>query len=99
MNYTGQLIGHEIIYSFLIVSLINYTFIVMSIIMTHDLLWLLCLSSSMQENTRLEKMEEKKKQEGRRREAESASASSGNIVDNLLHEIRDGTTLRHRCSK
>lgn len=53
----------------------------------------------MQENARLEKMEEKKKQEGRRREAKGASASSGNIVDNLLHEIRDGTTLRHRCYK
>ena len=53
----------------------------------------------MQENARLEKMEEKKKQEGRRREAKGASASSGNIVDNLLHEIRDGTTLRHRYYK
>ena len=42
---------------------------------------------------------EKKRHEGKRGEAESASASSENVVDNLLHEIRDGTKLRHRCSK
>ena len=51
--------------------------------------------SSLQENAKQEEVE--KKREIRKATAGNAPVSSENVVDKLLHEIRDGTTLRHRC--
>ena len=53
------------------------------------------MASLLQENARLEEVE--KKREIRKATTGNAPISSENVVDKLLHEIRDGTTLRHRC--
>jgi len=53
------------------------------------------MASLLQENARLEEVE--KKREIRKATTGNTPISSENVVDKLLHEIRDGTTLRHRC--
>lgn len=55
------------------------------------------MASLLQENIKLEEME-KKRQKRKTTDGEKSPVSSKDVVDKLLHEIRDGTTLRHRCS-
>lgn len=55
------------------------------------------VSLILQENIRLEEIE--KRRQRRKTEADKSPVNSDDIVDNLLHEIRDGTKLRHRRSK
>ena len=55
------------------------------------------MASSLQENIKLKEIE-KKREKRKTTETKNSPDSSRDIVDKLLHEIRDGTTLRHRCS-
>ena len=54
-------------------------------------------SLPLQENIKLEEIEQKREKR-KITKAETSPVNSRDIVDKLLHEIRDGTTLRHRCS-